>query len=70
MEKKNHFFHIPKEDRAIPLKDSYLEIEFNVSQGAAAHARYADGDHTQSVNLNPFAFFKKYRLTCSNGKEL
>ena len=34
-----------REDSASSLKDSYIEMDFNVTQRAGDHARYADGDH-------------------------
>ena len=33
------FIDIPREDSAISLKDSYLELAFNVTPGAGAHAQ-------------------------------
>ena len=35
------------------MKDSYLELDFNVTHRAGAHARYADGDHIKLVKLGP-----------------
>ena len=67
-EKVKLFFEIPKEDSAIPLKVSYLEIEFNLTHKAGAHARYADGDRKKVVNLGPFALFIKYILKSFSGK--
>ena len=64
------FIDIPQEDSAILLKDSYLELDFNVTHRDAAHARYADGDHIQLVNLRPMELFIKYRLTSSSGNEI
>ena len=52
------------------MKDSYQELDFNVTHRAGAHARYADGDHIGLVNLGPIALFNKYRLTSSSGKEI
>ena len=52
------------------MRDSYLELDLNVFHGTGAHARYADGDHIRLVNLGPIAFFNKYRLTSSSGKEI
>ena len=63
------FIDIPKEDSAKSLKDSYLDLHFNSTHRAGAHARYADGDHIRLVNLGPFAKFNKYRFTSSSGKE-
>ena len=65
----SHFFiDIPREDSAISLRDSYLELVFNVTYRAGAHARYADGDQIRLVNLGPLALFNKYRLTSSSDK--
>ena len=54
------FVDVPREDSAISLKDSYLEIDFNVTDRAGAHARYADNDHIRLVNLGPIALFNNY----------
>ena len=64
------FIDIPRENRAISLKDSYLELDFSVTHRARAHARYADGDHKKLVNLSPRALFNKYRLTSSSATEI
>ena len=64
------FIEILREDSAISLKDSYLELDFIVSHRAGAHARYADGDHIGLVNIGPLALFNEYRLTNSSGKEV
>ena len=64
------FFDLPREDGAIWLKGSYLELDFNVTHRAGAHARYAFGDHIRLVNLGPVALFNKYRLTSLSGKEI
>ena len=53
------FNDIPREDSAISLKDSYLELDFNITHRAGGHARYADGDHIRLVNLGPVALFIK-----------
>ena len=64
------FIDIPREDSAISLKDSYLEIDFSVTHRTGAHDRYIDDDHIRLVNLGPIALFNKYRLTSSSGKEI
>ena len=64
------FIAIPREDSAILLKDSSLELHFSVTHRAGAHARYVDGDHIRLVNLGPVALFNKIRLTSSSGKEM
>ena len=63
------FFDIPREDKAISIKDSYLELDFNVTHRAGAHAQYTDYDHIILVILGPIVLFKKYRITSSSGKE-
>ena len=69
-ENNQFFIDIPREDSAFSLKDSYLELDFNVTYRAGAHARYVDIDYIRLVNLGPIALFKKYRLTRSSGKEI
>ena len=68
-ENNQFFIDIPRGDSTISLKHSYLELDFNVTCRAGAHARYADGDHIRLVNSGPTALFIKYRLTSSSGKE-
>ena len=69
MEKKNQIFiDIPREDTAISLKDSYLELDFSVTHRAGAHNRYVDGDHIRLGNLGPKALFNKDTLTSSSCK--
>ena len=60
---------IPIEDSAVPLKDSFLELDFIVSHKAAAHSRYVDGDYIRLVSLGLLALNNKCRLTSSSGKE-
>ena len=60
----------PKDDSAISLQDSYLELGFLKTDRACGHARFADGDHIRLVNLGRIALFSKYRLTSSSGKEI
>ena len=64
------FTDIHREDSAISLRDSYLELGFNVPHRAGTHAQYADGDQLRLVNLGLIALFIKYRLTSSSGKEI
>ena len=40
-EKTQIFIIIPREVSAISLKDNYLELDFNVTHRASAHARFA-----------------------------
>ena len=58
-----------REDSAISLKDSYLDIDFNVTHRAGAHNRYIDGDPIRLVNVSRIALFNKNRLTSSSRKE-
>ena len=51
------------------MKDSYLELEKNVSLEAAAHALYADEDHTNLVNLGPMVSSSTNKLTNKSGKQ-
>ena len=54
----NQIFNVvPREDSAISLKDSFIELDFNVTHTAGAHARYADGYQIILVNLGSIAFF-------------
>ena len=64
------FIDMPREYDAISLKDSYLELDFNVNASAGGHARHTDGDRIRLVNLGPLALFNEYRLTSSNGNEI
>ena len=67
--KIQNFIVKPREDSAISLKVSYLELDFKVTHRAGAHARYADDDHIRLVNLGPIALFNKHRLTSFSGKD-
>ena len=70
MEKKYNFFNIPREESATPLKDSYFELDFNVTHCAGASAQYNVGDRIRLVNPCPIALFNKYRLASSSIKEI
>ena len=52
------------------MKDSCLELDFNVTHRVVAHARYADGDHIRLEKIGSIAILNKYRLTNSSGKEM
>ena len=67
-EKNQIFIDIPRKGIAISLKDSYIELDFNVTHRTGAHDRYAVGDHKRLVNLGPIAVF--HILTSSIGKEM
>ena len=62
------FKDIPGEESAISLKDSYNQLNFNVTHRAGVHARYADGDHIRLVSLGSVFFCN--RLSSSSGKEI
>ena len=50
------FIDIAREKSAISLKDSYPELDFNVTHRAGTHGRYGDGDQIMLVNLGFLAF--------------
>ena len=52
------------------MKDSCVELGFNIGQRAGANDPYADDDQLRLVNLGLIAFFDKYSLTSSSGKEI
>ena len=64
------FTDITREGSAISLKNSYLELDFNVTHRAGAHNRYIDDDHIKIVNLGPIAVINKYSITSSSEKEI
>ena len=63
------YVNIPREDSVVSLLNSYLDLNFNVSN-AASNDRYADGNDIRLVILGPFALFSNYKLTSSLGKLL
>ena len=63
------YINIPREDSAISLLNSYLELNFDVFY-AATNNRYVDGNDKRLVNPGPIALFSNYRLTTSSGKHL
>ena len=68
-EKNQFFIDIPREDIFFSFKDKGFDLDF-ISIQTTGDARFADGDHVQSVNLGPYALFNEYRLpSCSSGKE-
>ena len=69
-EKNQIFIVINREAGAISGKDSYLELDIIVTLRAGTRARYADGDYIRLLILGPIAWFKKYKLTSSSGKEI
>ena len=68
-ENNQSLFDKPRQDSTIPLKDSYLKLDFNVTHRADAHDRYVNGDQTILVNLGRVTLSSKYRVTRSSGKE-
>ena len=52
------------------MKDSYLELGFNVTHRAGALVRHVNDNHIRLVNLVPIALFNKYKSTSSSGKEI
>ena len=63
------YINIPREDSAISLLNSYLELNFDVLH-AANNNRYANADEIRLVNLGPIALFSNYKLTTSSNKHL
>ena len=63
------YINIPREDSAISLLNSYLEVDFDVLK-AATNDRYVDGDDIRLIILGPIALFSNYKLTTSSGKHL
>ena len=63
------YINIPRGDGVISLLNSYLELNFDVSQ-AATNNRYADGANIRLVNLVVIALFSSYKLTTISGKHL
>ena len=55
---KQTYIAIPREDSAISLKKSYLEIKFDVKH-EAGDALHADGDRIKIVNLGSYNSFSK-----------
>ena len=63
------YVNIPREDSAISLLNSYIELNFDVLKAATSN-RYADADNIRLINLGPIALFSYYKLTTSSGKHL
>ena len=63
------FFDIPRQVSTTSLKDCNLEIEFNVTHRATAHAQYADLIPIGLVKIGPVASFIKNRFITFKGKE-
>ena len=64
------FINISGEDSTISLKNIYLEFDFNVTQRAGGHARYAVGVQIGLVNISLIALFIKYRSAIYRGKKI
>ena len=63
MEKTTRFFDILKKDSAVSLKDSFLELDFGVTQKANGQNRCADGDHIRLVDSGLLSLINKFGLT-------
>ena len=63
------YINIPREDSAISLLNSYLEINLDVLH-AATNNRYVNGNDIRLVNLGSIGLFSNYKLTTSSGKHL
>ena len=68
-EKIQNFIDSFEENSAFSLKDSYLEIDFNVTHRAVGQACCAVGDYIRLVDLVLSALFKDFRLTGNRGEE-
>ena len=60
---------IPREDGAISLLNSCLELSFDLIH-TTINNTYVDGNDIRLVNLGPIALFSNYKLTTSSGKHL
>ena len=69
MEKTIEFLLIYLEKIRLFLKDSYLELENNVTHTAGGQIRKRDGDHKRLINLGPIALRSEYTLTNSSASE-
>ena len=63
------YINIHREDSAISLLNSYLDLKFDVIK-KVDDSRYGDGNEIRLVNLRPIALFSNFRLTKSSGKSL
>ena len=61
------FVGVPIEYSVFSLKDSYIELDFDVLN--AAEVRSGDAQDICLVNLGPITFFIEYKLTSSCGKQ-
>ena len=55
--KQSIFFDKTKEVSANYLKDNFADLDFDVTDRADGHARYADVDHIGKVHLGPIVLF-------------
>ena len=63
------YINIPRRDSVISLLNSYLELNFDISQAATGNW-YPDGADIRLGNLAVIALFSIYKVTTSNGKHL
>ena len=63
------YINIPREDSAISLLNSYLDLNFEVIK-KADDSRYRNGNDTKLVIRGPIALFSNFKLTTSSGKHL
>ena len=63
------YINIPREDSAISLLNSYLDLNFDVLRADNSN-RYIDNNDIRLVNLGPISLFSNYKLTTSSGKHL
>ena len=63
------YINIPREDSAISLLNSYLELNFDVLH-AATNNRYTDANDIRLFNLGVMALFSIYKLVTHSNKHL
>ena len=61
------YINIPREDSAISLMNSYVDLNFEIIK-RADNSRYGNGNDIRLINLGPIALFSKFKLTTSSGK--
>ena len=60
------FIIVPRENSAISLLSSYVNLNFDVLH-AATNIIYVDGNDIRLVNLGPIDLFSNHRITTSSG---
>ena len=63
------WINVPKIDSAIPVKNSYLDIKFDVVK-TDDNFRYANKIDKKLFNIGPIALLSTIKLTMSSGKHL